>query len=341
MSDFESAIQTAVDTKDIPGCVLGAKNRDGTFNYSKSFGSSSMDPERAKPLSPDTVMWVASCTKLMTSIAAMQLVERGLVSLDEPVYKHIPELESFNVLKGFEEDGKPIEEKHTKPITLKLLLTHSSGLSYDFVNPKLAAWAAYKKVRLPVASKKLLERFNLPLVFEPGEGWMYGPSIDYAGLLVERITGKSLEEYLRENLWEPLGVKDVTFRLGTRPDMKARMADMSERDESGKVTFSKAPLMYVDDDRIEDSDCLGGQGSLTTAGEYLKILDALLNAETDERILKKESVETFFSPHLGDKSSAMLNAILQDDMAGFLHPWALRGMSMLMTSNRQATLWAV
>jgi CubicO group peptidase (beta-lactamase class C family) len=273
-----------------------------------------MKEESAKPLALDTVMWVASCTKVMTSICAIQLVERGLVSLDEPVYKHIPELEKFNVLKGFEEDtGKPIEEKHTIPMTLRHLLTHSSGLTYDGLHPKNMAWLAYHK-REPSTAGKLLERFDSPLLFEPGESWMYGPGIDYAGLLVERVTGKTLEEYMKANLWEPLGIKDMTFFLSSRPDMQARMADMSMRTEEGKVRYTGARMPYHDGERNEVADCMGGQGCFTSAEEYLKVLHGLLTTDENEKILKKESLEMFFSPQLGEGSKAALNTVLQDDM---------------------------
>jgi CubicO group peptidase (beta-lactamase class C family) len=273
----------------------------------------------ASPFGLDTVMWVASCTKLMTSICAMQLVEQGLVSLDEPVYKHIPELESFTIVKEIEDGtGKPIEEKHTVPMTLRHLLTHSSGLSYDAIHPKLIAWLAYHK-RQPNGSGKLIERYNAPLVAEPGESWAYGPSIDYAGLLVERITGKSLEDYMKTNLWEPLGIKDMTFHLSKRPDLKQRLADMSIRNEEGKMRHTDGRKLYQDSDGNEVADCLGGQGSFTCAEEYIKVLKAVLTADEDEKILKKSTVEEFFKPQLGEGSRAMLNTVLQDDMVCLSH----------------------
>jgi CubicO group peptidase (beta-lactamase class C family) len=272
-----------------------------------------MKPENAKPLELNTVMWVASCTKVMTSICAMQLVEQGLVSLDDPIYTHIPELESFNIIKGFEDGtGKPIEEKHTVPMTLRHLLTHSSGLTYDATHPKTIAWLAYHK-RQSSGSSKILERFGAPLIAEPGESWAYGPSIDYVGLLIERITGKSLESYMKTNLWEPLGIKDMTFFPSSRPDMKARLADMSLRNEEGKVRYTKASMPYLDSEGNEVTECMGGQGSFTSAEEYLKILRALLVADEDEKILKKETVESFFSPQLSKKSKDALNTMLQDE----------------------------
>jgi CubicO group peptidase (beta-lactamase class C family) len=273
-----------------------------------------MKEDNIKPYDLSTIMWIASCTKLMTSICVMQLVEQGLVTLDEPIYKHIPELEALKVLTGFDEStGAPIEEKQTTPMTLRHLLTHSSGLSYDGMHPKLLAWIAHHK-KQPNMSGKLLERFSAPLVDQPGASWAYGPSIDYVGLLVERISGKSLEEYMKANLWEPLGIKDMTFFLSKRPDLKARMADMSIRNEEGKMRFTDGRMPFVDAEGKEVEDCMGGQGCFTSAEEYLKVLKAILVADEDEKVLKKKTVEQFFKPNLGKGSSGMLNMVLQDDM---------------------------
>jgi CubicO group peptidase (beta-lactamase class C family) len=240
----------------------------------------------------------------------MQLVEAGQVSLDEPVYKHIPELESLKVLKSFTDAGEPIEEKHTNPITLRRLLSHSSGLTYASIHPKAMAWLKYHN-REDSNSGKLLERFDCPLMFEPGEAWCYGPSIDFAGLLVERVTGQTLEEYMKKNLWEPLNIRDMTFKPSSRPDLQERMADMSVRDETGKVRWTGAVMVHQGKDGKEAEDCFGGHGCFTSAEEYLKVLHAVLNR--DEKILKKETFEEFFRPQLSEGSAAALNHVLQDD----------------------------
>ncbi|KAI8940811.1 hypothetical protein NX059_002073 [Plenodomus lindquistii] len=312
MADFETAIKEAIAAHDLPGCALVASNRDGSFSYAKAFGNASMKEGSERPFQLNTVMWVASCTKLMTALCCMQLVERGLVSLDEPVYKHIPELEHFNVFSGFDDSGAPIEAKHTKPITLRLLLSHSAGLSYDSFDPKTMAWLRYHKQPMR-SSGKLLERFDLPLIFEPGESWVYGSSIDYAGLLVERVTGHNLEAYMKANIWEPLGIKDMTFHLSSRPDMKERMADMSLLDpSSGTLRHMRTRLPFLDGEGNEIEDCLGGQGVFTSAEEYIKVLKAVLTSDENEKLIKKETANLFFSPQLGDESKKMLNLTVQD-----------------------------
>lgn len=317
MADFEQAVEQAVAHTEIPGCVLQATNRDGSFTYNKCFGNRSVDPDGDRsPLNPSVIMWIASCTKLMTSICALQLVERGELSLDDPVYNHIPELKDHPVLKGFsDEDGSPMEEPHSKPITLRSLLTHSSGFSYDGMHPTLLKYNEVKG-RKPSQSGKLLERFlSVPMLFNPGESWMYGPGIDFAGLLIERISGKTLQEFMDENLWTPLGIKDMTFHLSKRPDLKERLADMSQRDpSSGKVIPSTGQQIYQKADGSEIEDCMGGQGVFTSAEEYIKVLQALLTADQDgSKIFQmKETVELFFSKQLGQTAKTVLNMITQD-----------------------------
>lgn len=175
------------------------------------------------------------------------------------------------------------------------------------------AWLAYHK-RGPNPSGKILERFDCPLMFEPGESWMYGPSIDFAGLLIERATGQSLEDYMKAHLWGPLGMQNTTFFLSSRPDMRERMADMSLRGEDGKVGFMSDNLPYMKADGSEVDEAFGGQGVFTTAEDYLKVLHALLRCEEDEGLFKKSTLEQFFSHQLGQGSKVTMNAILQDDM---------------------------
>ena len=145
---------------------------------------------------------------------------------------------------------------------------------------------------------------------------MYGAGLDYAGLLVERASGLSLEAYMRENLWAPLGIKDMTFNLGRRPDLKDRLADMSGRDvETGKVVVSEERQSYLDADGSEIKDCCGGQGVFTSPEEYFKVLKAVLVMEEEEKLLKKETVEEFFRPQLGGMPKAVLNGMFgSDDM---------------------------
>jgi CubicO group peptidase (beta-lactamase class C family) len=288
----------------------------GSFHYAKAFGSTSMKPSsNAKPLQLDTVMWFASCTKLMTAICAMQLVERGQLDLDDPVYEILPELRSKTVITGLTDDAQvPIEEPHKKTITLRHLLSHSSGLTYDHIyNEKINAWLKHSNLKPLLHSKTIQERFQHPLIFEPGEAWAYGPGIDFAGLMVERVTGMSLEAYMKKNLWDPLGIRDATFHLSSRPDMHARLADMSRRSEDGKAVHADE-LMYLDENGNEFEECFGGHGSFTTAEEYIKVLRAVLvcgagGGKHSGGILKKESVDELTKSQLSEASKKHINAL--------------------------------
>jgi hypothetical protein len=147
---------------------------------------------------------------------------------------------------------------------------------------------------------------------------------------------------MKANLWEPLGMRDVTFFPSTRPDMKARMADMSERDAaSGKVKHSTSPPIYLDGQGNEMTDCLGGQGSFTTAEEYIKVLKAVLDcdSEGEGKILSKASVDELFKPQLGEGSKATLNAVLQDEMVCCLPP-SISLSLFSTTSNLALTVFA-
>lgn len=288
-----------------------------------------MKPSNAKPLQLNTVMWFASCTKLMTAICAMQLVERGQLNLDDPVYDILPELRSRTVITGLTDAQVPIEEPHRNTITLRNLLSHSSGLTYDHIpNPKIMAWLKHNNLK-PLMDTKIVDRFRHPLIFEPDEAWSYGPGIDFAGLMVERVTGMSLEAYMKKNLWDPLGMRDVTFHLSSRPDMQARFADMSRRSEDGKVVHADGPQVYTDGEGNEVEDCMGGHGSFTTAEEYIKVLRAVLMCGTDDeehggRILKKESVDELMKPQLSEASKKCINTLLENPLVRhFLLPVSL------------------
>ncbi|CAE7009272.1 hypothetical protein P3342_002988 [Pyrenophora teres f. teres] len=344
MTDFETQIQNAVTSHEIPGCALAATSRDGSFNYTKTFGSTSMKPSNAKPLQLNTVMWIASCTKLMTAICAMQLVERGQLRLDDPVYDIIPELRSRTIITGLTDAQVPIEQPHKQPITLRNLLSHSSGLTYDHIpHPKIMAWLKHHNTT-PSLSGKLLERFMHPLVFEPGEGWTYGPGIDYVGLMVERVTEVPLEAYMKKNLWEPLGIRDMTFFLSSRPDMKARLADMSLRSEDGKVVYTEERMPYLDGKGNEMEDCMGGHGVLSTPEEYIKVLKAVLtcgDGGEQDVILKKESIEEFLKPQLSEASKKEINSLFKNDLVNNAmsatpqaasKSWSLGGLLLLSDS---------
>ncbi|KAF7521183.1 hypothetical protein G7054_g12529 [Neopestalotiopsis clavispora] len=228
MTSFDRLLEIAIADQDIHGAAMVATNKSGTLNYSKSVGLRSPLTDPSTPYTPSTVQELASMTKLLTTIAALQLVERGLVTLDEDVSAHLPSLASQPVFKGFvdenegddldsKKDGvaivKPLLEPRKNPITLRQLLTHSAGAGYTFV-----PGSPLKRYQTQVLGRSSLvqgatvdERFDQPLLYQSGEGWAYGSSIDRAGQLVEKLAGATLEAYFQTHIFAPLGITTGTF----------------------------------------------------------------------------------------------------------------------------------
>jgi len=171
------------------------------------------------------------------------------------------------------------------------------------MSPQLARYRESRGEKVSTGAT-LLERFTAPLLFEPGTSWQYGPSIDWAGRLVERLTDMSLEEYMRENLWKPLGIKDMTFFPARHADMQARLSGMTLRDPQGggtAVDYAGPTL------NTGVTDCLGGQGCYATMPEYMKVLHSLL--VDDEKLLAKATTRQMFEPHLTAPAKKFMNSL--------------------------------
>jgi len=228
----------------------------------------------------------------------MQCVERGLLSLDEPVGRILPELQSPDILTGFDDSGQPLLKKATKPITLRHLLTHSSGLGYAFINPLLTQYSQWKGNAPSVPQTSIKHDFLLPLTFEPGDGWDYSCSIDWAGQMVERVNGGiTLGEYMNKNIFEPLaGLKSTTFRPSQDPGLQARMCGRPLRGPDGTLVPA-TPDLGLFPTRDPDDD-YGGSGLYSCAEDYIKVISALLI--DDGKLLKPETVKELFRPQLPD-----------------------------------------
>ncbi|KAL8718940.1 MAG: hypothetical protein Q9225_003984 [Loekoesia sp. 1 TL-2023] len=317
---FETAFAEACSDGSLPGVILAAADKTTvliasgeTFTYFKAFGVRSSKAESSsKPLEPNTILAIASCTKLLTAIAVLQLVEKRLVSLDADVGETILELSKLEIITGINQgSGMPEFEPKMGAVTLRQLLSHSSGLGMDVANPLLAKWRE-SRGETTSPGVTIEERCNSPLLFEPGTSWAYGVGTSWAGKLVERITGVTLEIYFKDNVLDPLGLKDVTFWPEKRPDMQHRMADLSMTDPAGGV--KAVPLEGID--LINGSvDCLGGSGLFASAQDFLIILHAVLTE--DERLLRKESYQELLTPQLNDASEQALNDLLARDSRAY------------------------
>ena len=197
-------LQQSATTRKIPAVAAMVATPDRVV---WSGASGTRDSASGIPVRPASIFSIASMTKAITTTAALQLVERRLIALDEPVSKHLPQFENPDLLTGFDAAGKPALRPCNKPITLKHLLTHTSGLVYDIWDRDLLRYEASVK-GTPAERKR-----PAPLVFEPDDRWEYGTGLDWTGRLIETVTGLTLEDYFQRNILQPLGMADTSYIL--------------------------------------------------------------------------------------------------------------------------------
>jgi methyl acetate hydrolase len=286
---IDQPLQAAVNDGRVPGVVALAANRDGAV-YQRAFGRRSLaeDP----PMTVDTVFRIASMTKAVTGVAAMQCVERGLLSLDQPAGEIMPELAELQVLDGFDADGKPILRPARRKITLRMLLTHTAGFVYPWWNASSNRYVEATGIPTTMSSK--LAALNAPLGFDPGERWEYGINIDWAGRMVEKVSGQDLDSYMRMNIFAPLGMHDSGFLPNA--EQFARGAQAHARKPDGSLepvprTPPAKPEFYA------------GGGALSSTGpDYLTFLRMLLHGGTlnGMQVLKPETVALMLQNHIGN-----------------------------------------
>lgn len=272
-------------------CILTLAGISQDVLYEGSAGRIDHDDE-APPYTPDTFTYVASLTKLVTATCLLQLVERGQITIEEDLRLRLPFLSDVQILRGFDGDDQPILEDNHHPITLRHLLTHTSGLTYDIPSEPLMKWR--KAVGRAKANLTWSEEgFSTPLVFEPGTQWLYGTGIDWAGQLLEKVTGQTLQQYMTTNIFEVLGMRDTTFRpklLPGQAERAARTASFAFRSAAGTLEAGTSPL--PEDHPLES----GGAGLFTTARDYAKLLQGLMQG----KLLGREELETLFKPQLDE-----------------------------------------
>ncbi|KAH7112811.1 beta-lactamase class C [Dendryphion nanum] len=301
MENFEAILKdkTSRGTKDVPGANLAVVDKDGNYLYKKTTGYNGTKSD-AKPLDFDQTFFMASCTKLITSIAALQNVEKGLITLDEPLDRYLPELAAQPIIEPSSDTGLNFRPA-VSHITLRQLVTHSSGAAYDFVHPLLGKWRQDRGEAPGYPTRGIIEEdYALPRTFESGEGWIYGPGLDWAGLLIARLNKISLEEYIEENIAKPLGIQSWTFHISEKQETLGKLMELSVRNADGVLESGPVPPFP---DPINGN---GGGGLYSNAHDYTRVLADLL--KENPILLKKESVDELFAPQLGEGSRS-LNAL--------------------------------
>ncbi|HZZ35614.1 MAG TPA: serine hydrolase domain-containing protein [Caulobacteraceae bacterium] len=287
---IEAALARAVESGAAPGIVAAAVTpADGAIDV--AVGARGV--EDSTPMDAATVFWIASCTKAITAAAALQLVERGQLSLDEPVAGRLPTLASPKVLTGFDADGAPKTRPAKGPITARHLLTHTSGLAYDFCNADLTKYFAATGTSLFGA-----ETPDIPLIFDPGERWQYGIGLDWTGKLIEAVSGQRLDHYMDEHIFAPLGMADTSFFPVEAH--AARKAGMHGRRPDGGLdpaSFGMPPAPHFG---------MGGGGLYSTAPDYLRFLGAIL--ADGAPILGAEGMALMRGDQVGEMSAGFLKS---------------------------------
>src|SRR5262245_31855451 len=290
LRQIEDVLRRGVDAGDTVGVVAMAATEKGVL-YEGAAGLRALDQTAA--MTPDTVFRIASMTKAITSVAAMQLVEQGKLKLDEPVPSIDPTLTSPQVLEGFDVSGEPKLRPAKRPITLRHLLTHTAGFGYDQWDPSLNRYV--KTAGLPSRATGKLVTIRMPLVFDPGDRWLYGINTDWVGRLVEATSGQPLDVYFRDQIFTPLGMNDSGYR--PTADQRARQARLYTRQADGGLALQ--PLETVPD---APEFWSGGGPLYSTPRDYLIFLQMLLHGGSVNgvRLLKPETVAEMHRNATGD-----------------------------------------
>lgn len=285
----DEVLRTAVESGTLPNVVATAADADGPI-YEGAFGPKAVG--KPEPVTVDTLYRIASMTKMVTTVAALQLVERGELDLDEAVPKYRPEFADLKVLDGWDGDEPRLRDPRTFA-TVRQLVTHTSGLGYWFWNADLVRWEAKTGTGNTLAGTK--DAFTAPLVAEPGTRVEYGTNTDWLGLVVEAVSGQPLDAYFDEHILGPLGMAQTTFHP-TEQQRENLVAVHLHDEQTGAwnattVDWSTAPDWWA-----------GGHGLYCPPSEYLRFQRMLLNNGTLEgsKILETTTVEDAFANQIGD-----------------------------------------
>ena len=285
--------------------VLVARN--GRIVYYKAYGQD--DTEARTSLRRDAIFRIASQTKAIVSIGLMMLFEEGKFLLDDPVSKYIPAFKKMNVLDKYsEKDTTYTTVPAKREITIRQLLTHTSGLSYPTIGTKEAV-AIYAKSRIPsglgAPGGTLEDAMNrlatLPLLYQPGEKWTYGLSVDVVGRLVEVLSGQSLDQFLRTRLFDPLGMNDTYFYLPA--PKQSRLTRVYTEDSTRTLRRLTAQLGISEDyPNVAGTYYSGGAGLSSTLMDYAVFLQMMLNGGeyNGKRILSPTTVRLITTNQIGD-----------------------------------------
>lgn len=289
--DADSLLERVVGgNPEVPGVVAMVTGRAAN-SYEGTAGERVLGS--GEPMTTDTVFAIYSATKAITGTAVLQCVEDGLLDLDVPAKTYLPALGRLKVITGFDEKGNPKLRPPKRDITTRMLMLHTAGFGYDFFNTTYSRLAREKgQPSIVSASHACL---MTPLLFDPGEKWEYGSSIDWCGLIVEQVRDQRLGAVMKERIFRPLGMEDTAFKL--TPKMRRKLARVHKRRPDGSLN----PLRDFELKQDAEID-MGGHGLYASVGDYMKFIRMWLNdgAGPDGPVLKAETVEWAVKSGLGE-----------------------------------------
>ena len=315
---IDDALRRAAQSRRVPGVVALAANDQGPL-YAGAFGVRNV--AQSQEMTLDSVFWIASMTKAVTTAAAMQMVEQGKLQLDQPASDILPELKSPQVLEGFDASGAPQLRPARRPVTLRQLLTHTAGYTYDIWNADTGRYEKYANLPGIITCKN--DALKTPLAFDPGERWEYGINIDWAGKMVEKVSGERLESYFHEHIFGPLGMTDTSFKLS--PSQRTRLVAMHAREANGS-------LKPIEFEMPQDPEFfMGGGGLYSTGPDYLKFVRMFLNQGKlgGAQVLRPETVALMGQNQIGDINVVVLKTVAPESsldaefFPGMVKKWGL------------------
>ena len=284
----DDVLQAAVQNDDVPCVVAMAGDQDGVI-YEGAAGERA--PGSGEMVGPDTMFRIASMTKMVATVAALQLVERGQLDLDDTIETYLPEFGELRVLEGFDGDAPRLRAPASKA-TVRQLLTHTTGLTYWFWNADMLRW--HEVTGTPNVLSGSMEIFQAPLIADPGTTYEYGINTDWLGRVVEAAGGLSLRDHMQQHILDPLGMTSTTFLM--TDEQRAGCVPIHVRGEDGAwtatdVDWSQEPEWWA-----------GGHGLYSTPSDYLRFQRMLLSGGTLDgaKVLERATVEAAFQNQIGE-----------------------------------------
>ena len=329
---IDSMINNEIEANNIPGAVVLIGDEKG-INYQKSYGIK--NPENNEEFKNDDIFRIASMTKAITSFGVVKLWEKGLIDFDDPIKKYIPEFEYVEILDSFDEsDSSYTTIKRTKDITIRQLLTHTSGIGYDFIDGNPAIKAIYHKKKQDfmdygvlcfcdqdvTIGESIRKLSNVPLHHEPGEKYTYGIGLDVLGYMIEIVSNKTLDVFFKEEIFDPLEMKDTYFYI---PDNKSERLVPVQTFNSGlsyntNIAYNDSWVIFedkrfnvnypVEGERVFFA---GGCGLSSTVKDYYNFLSIFINEGKfkGKQIIEKTTNDLIYKNQLSEEFNTSIGLV--------------------------------